>query len=702
MIPFPPVLLSALAGCVSMAILLQSVPASAADLPLFKTGASLDTHQVETYDAKISLPAEGFLFHMSTGHSEKWPGVRILAPEGHWDLSASHQLALRVRNTGTTDAMIACRVDNAGADGIKHCVTSATFLAPGVTKTLYVALDRRMDPLGGKLFGMKGYPIGAAGDMGIDPAAVTSVIVFLKTPTAHHEIEVGSIRGTGERTENIPNVADATPFFPFVDTFGQYKHRYWPGKTASEADLRARRDAEAKELAQAKRPQEWNQFGGWEAGPQLSATGFFRTEQRDGKWWLVDPEGRLFFSQGIDCVRLTNATAVDERETWFEDFPGNKPEFEKFFTTGTGLHGHYAKRTAKCFSFSGANLLRKYGADWEEKTRELAHQRLHSWGFNTIGNWSDETIRLKRQTPYVDTLDTGKAKRIEGSEGYWIKFPDVFDPAFKPLMTGLMEAKKGKTAGDPWCLGFFTDNEMSWGDSLSLALAALQSPAGQPAKAEFIADLKSKYGQINGLNQVWGTDYASWEALTQSRTAPDKAKARKDLAAFYLKTARTYFRTMRDIIKAVTPHQLYIGCRFAGVNELSAKAANEYCDMVSYNIYQRQIADSQILPGNKPVLIGEFHFGALDRGMFHPGLVPVANQKERAEAYKEYMLEAARNPQVVGAHWFLYLDEPLTGRILDEENYQIGFVDIADTPYVEMIKASREVAAEMYRVRAGQ
>ncbi len=27
--------------------------------------------------------------------------------------------------------------------------------------------------------------------------------------------------------------------------------------------------------------------------------------------------------------------------------------------------------------------------------------------------------------------------------------------------------------------------------------------------------------------------------------------------------------------------------------------------------------------------VGEFHFGALDRGMFHPGLVGVADQKER-------------------------------------------------------------------------
>jgi hypothetical protein len=40
-----------------------------------------------------------------------------------------------------------------------------------------------------------------------------------------------------------------------------------------------------------------------------------------------------------------------------------------------------------------------------------------------------------------------------------------------------------------------------------------------------------------------------------------------------------------------------------------------------------------------------------------------------------------------------------TGRPLDEENYQIGFVDICDTPYPETVAACREVAAEMYQYR---
>ena len=88
----------------------------------------------------------------------------------------------------------------------------------------------------------------------------------------------------------------------------------------------------------------------------------------------------------------------------------------------------------------------------------------------------------------------------------------------------------------------------------------------------------------------------------------------------------------------------------------------------------------------KPVIIGEFHFGALDRGMFHTGLVPTQSQEDRANAYKSYVRGALDNPLIVATHWFQYRDQATTGRF-DGENYQIGFIDICDSPYPETIKA---------------
>jgi hypothetical protein len=541
--------------------------------------------------------------------------------------------------------------------------------------------------------------VSSGGPGTIDARNVTQLLFFVNRPKESQTFEVDDVRASGSYTAPTAWTSDAAPFFPFIDTFGQYKHKDWPGKVHSLAELQQRREAEAKELAAQPGPTAWNKYGGWAGGPQLQATGFFRTEKVNGKWWLVDPDGRLFFSHGIDCVRMMDITPIEERAAWFEDFPGHQPEFQEFMSQGYALKGHYAGRSPQCFAFASANLKRKYGPDWWTAYADTAHRRLRSWGLNTIANWSDAGVFLMRRTPYTDTLSSRGAKQIEGSEGYWGKFPDVFDPSFSNGVQRAMQGKRKSSANDPWCIGYFSDNEMSWGDDTALALGALKSPAEQAAKREFVADLKAKYGEIATLNAAWGTTHDSWDALLASRAAPDRQKARADLLAFSTKTAETYFRTVRDAIKAVAPNQLYLGCRFAWVNDLADLAAGKYCDVISYNLYRRSVANFKNPSSDKPLLIGEFHFGALDRGLFHTGLVPVENQAARAQAYKQYVLGALRHPQFVGTHWFQWKDEPTTGRVLDEENYQIGFLDIADTPYAEIIAASREVGASLYRTR---
>lgn len=672
----------------------------AAELTLFRFDRATDLARFSTSDATVEVVrTDGdAALRLTTGTKERWPGVTLAAPAGQWDLSEFASVNVQVRNVGTNRATLNCRVDNPGADGTRNCVNGSLTLNAGQRGTLRVLLRRVSDDtLGGKLFGLRGYPVTAGGPGTVKAAHITQILLFVNQPKEVHAFEVEEIRATGSHTPPTAWVTDADPFFPLIDTFGQYKHKDWPGKVHSTAELQKRREAEAAELVAQPGPKDWNKYGGWASGPQLKATGFFRTEKHNGKWWLVDPEGRLFFSHGLDCVRLMDLTPIEEREHWFEDFPGAQEEFRQFLSKGYSLKGHYAGRSPQSFAFSSANLKRKYGADWRNTYAEVIHLRLRSWGLNTIANWSDSAVFLMRRTPYTDNLSSGGTKKIEGSEGYWGKFPDVFDPSFSNSLYRAMAGKRNTSANDPWCIGYFSDNEMSWGDETSLALAALRSPPDQAAKRELIADLKAKYVDIEKLNAVWGTTHASWDALLENRNAPDEWKARADLTAFYTRAAETYFRTVRDAIKTVAPNQLYLGCRFAWVNDLADLAAGKYCDVISYNLYKRSVADFKNPSSDKPLIIGEFHFGALDRGMFHTGLVPVENQAARAESYREYVLGALRHPQFVGTHWFQYMDEPTTGRVYDEENYQIGFVDIADTPYAETIAASREVARQLYR-----
>lgn len=68
-------------------------------------------------------------------------------------------------------------------------------------------------------------------------------------------------------------------FFPFVDKYGQFKFREWPGKIHSDAELKAAAEKERKELAENPGPVNRDRFGGWAAGGKREATGHFRTEK---------------------------------------------------------------------------------------------------------------------------------------------------------------------------------------------------------------------------------------------------------------------------------------------------------------------------------------------------------------------------------------------------------------------------------------
>ena len=669
----------------------------AEDKVLVRFHDDFDLAKVQPNDVQLKLANSQL--RMKTGHSTDWPGITLGAPQGGWNLTASGYVSVDIENLGANRVDVNMRVDDPGSAVANNWLTGRLTLKPGERGTLKVQLAGKVpEEVSSKLFGMRGYPGGWQQGRGIDLSHVVQLIVFVARPSVDHAFKLGNIRVEGSPTNPLPENLDT--LFPMIDRFGQYIHKDWPGKLHDEEDFSTRKQEDSDDFAAHPGPEDWNQYGGWQAGPKLQATGRFRVEKHAGKWWFVDPLGNLFWSHGADCVRSTSGyTPITDREHWFAALPGKESSGGQFYgKSNWAPHGYYQGKSFEIFNFTGLNLSRKYGTNWSGKFNALAHRRLRSWGMNTIANWSDPAIYRQRKTPYVVTAGAS-SRKIEGSEGYWGKFPDPFDPKFKQSLGERLVREKGQAAGDPWCLGYFVSNELSWGDELSLAIATLTSPPDQPAKRVFLDTLKAKYETIQRLNAAWGSEHNSWDALLQSTTPPDKEKAREDLAAYYTQVAEQYFRMSREAVKEADPGGLYLGCRFAWVNDRAVRASVKYCDVVSFNRYNRSVADLGLPDGcDKPIVIGEFHFGALDRGMLHTGLVPMANQQQRAEAYENYVRGALKNPRIIGTHWFQYGDQATTGRG-DGENYQIGLLDICDTPYAETIAALRKVGYNMYRLR---
>ncbi len=598
------------------------------------------------------------------------------------DLSPFSSTGIKVSNIGSKKCRVAISLIESS------WINSSVVLSPGECKELKINLSRKTKEDDKYFPGMNGVPRGTLA-RGKSLAAIKNISVEIYSE-GKTTVVLSDMEGIDPYISPA-EIAAKKDFFPFIDKYGQYIFGEWPGKVSSDKELKDNLRKEKAEFLVLPLPTNFDKFGGWENGPTLKATGHFRVEKYNGKWWFVDPKGKLFWSHGPTCVSHVNGvTPLNDREYFFKEMPLKDSEYSFCFSERGNI---------STFNFTSANLYRKYGEEWKEKCTEHINNRFRSWGMNTFANWSDPEIYLNgsTRTPYTATINSG-GPRLDGANK---KFPDPFDPAFIKSLDENTKQIADKTKEDPYCIGYFVDNELN---VQGLAAAALRQDKNGFAKTEFLKLLKSKYSNIRNLNDAWLTNFRNWGKLEIPIEVSTVTE--KDSREFERILVDKYYSECAKAVKKYAPDILYMGSRLHchyypddKHEQYIIEIASRYCDVVSFNRY-RFIAEDLILPSgiDKPIIIGEFHFGALDRGYFHTGLRGVANQQQRAEAYQDYLEGALRNPQIVGAHWFQYGGQAFTGRF-DGENYQIGILDICDNPYPEFIKAIRNIGYKMYDYR---
>ena len=624
----------------------------------------------------------------------KGASVTLQPPDKKWDISDYTRLELEVANTGAQKMQIRVRAMNEGASDWGNSAINTGFLAPGERKVFNLLFPRQYDvreqyPELKPFIGMSGLPGGLLSHWHtIDAKDVRSLqIEIVGGADVPQRLEVFSIRATHPVVPQILREKGAN-FFPFVDQFGQYKYADWPGKVHSAAELKRNAEAEAKDLKAHPSPASWDRFGGWKTGPQLEATGNFRTAKREGKWWLVDPDGHLFWSHGPNSVGVESAgTRVTGRENFFETLPPRELK-------GVWSQGEKPDSPLDV-NFVAWNMERQYGADWQSFNRDLTHQRLHSWGMNTIANWSNTEIQEMNQTPFTASLWPWSP--TFGGDTNW----DVFHPDFVSNFENGIQGGVEKYATNPWCIGFFIHNEMGWaGSSLGFMSTVLAADPNLYTKIEFIKTLREATPDIAEFNRKTKRDFKDWDALAANRDSFDLSDVKAESETFYERYADRYFETCANALHKYAPGKLYLGARMHVSNPISVRSAAKFCDVLSFNLYRSDISGFRPDNEDKPVIASEFHFGALDRGMFGTGLQSASDQNDRAEKYRFYVTGALQNPYLVGAHWFAYSTQALTGRG-DGENYEDGLFDNTNNPYPELRAAVRDVGTQMYQIRAG-
>ena len=313
-----------------------------------------------------------------------------------------------------------------------------------------------------------------------------------------------------EVSDGLPDMAISGE--PLVDEMGQRKGYEWPGKMHSveemtaylRSELAAAR-AEAGAVATGGYPADWSRYGGWKK-LRFEATGFFRTHHNGQRWWLVDPEGYAFYSNGV-CYgsRMGVHGFVDRMEAMFDWLPPKEDKTWKDCWTEASEIPEFAKRNGAAsgkgrmmFNFPRANMIRAFGPEgWWDAWVTINAARMRRWGINTIGvgvnNYVDERVMdflAKAKIPFVVTLKNFPLTQ----PCIYRDFPDVFSPEYAAGAERFAREQLAPFAGNPLLIGYFITNEPEWlfQESVNPAERVLAHEGSLHSKTALIAFLRAK------------------------------------------------------------------------------------------------------------------------------------------------------------------------------------------------------------------
>ncbi len=390
-----------------------------------------------------------------------------------------------------------------------------------------------------------------------------------------------------------------------------------------------------------------NRYGGRTDQPAEAATGYFTTKKLGRRHWLIDPEGRRFYHVAVNAVR------------------------------------------------EPANLAANFGTP--ERWAETVTAQLREAGFNGLGNWQTPRVTAVAQPlVWVRRHDfmfafAREKKLVEAAAGTQ-GFPNRVMPVFHPEFAAFCDRygrELATTAQNPYLLGIMTDNELQCPVDLLDRCLALD-PANPDTKGNRAAaeEWLAKHQQATGRRSV----------------------SLRDRYQFIAYAFERYYRVVRQAVRKYDAHHLYLGSRLnyhqgEFDNPWLWQALAPYHDVVSVNYYSEWGPDPEHLAqweawAGRPILVTEWYAKAMDV----PGLANthgagwlVRTQEDRARFYQHFTLGALETPNIVGWHFFKYLDDPSTSKALDSAGgANKGFCDVEGKPYAPLLARARAVNREVY------
>jgi hypothetical protein len=385
----------------------------------------------------------------------------------------------------------------------------------------------------------------------------------------------------------------------------------------------------------------------------------FSIRRHGGSQWLTTPDGNPFFSLGVCCVDQGIA-----RENYTQEKPG------------------YAAW--------------RYYPDSNRWARATL-QRLGSWGFTTVGGWSDFAALSAcsdARVAFIPVLHMGST----AGAPWW----DMWDAKIIGRMEQVARDQILALRNDPRLLGYYSDNEMGWWNGALFRMTLERTPtSGQ--RRRLLDLLRRTYrGDWSELCQDFDPEgaasFADLDRGGRLYLRPG-GNGTRTMRHFLALAAERYYSLVHGIIRKYDSRALILGDRYQSFYYPEvARASARHVDAASSNLnaswndgaFARFYLDTLHALTGRPVYVGEFYLAARENQSGNenkPGFPVVDTQSERVAGFRRTVESLWRLPYVVGADWFQYYDEPTFGRA-DGENYNFGLVDIHDQPYEGLVTAA--------------
>lgn len=432
-------------------------------------------------------------------------------------------------------------------------------------------------------------------------------------------------------------------------------------------------------------PEPRDEFGG-NKNKHFKATGFFRTERDDDRWWLVSPKGNAFISFGVNHYHADWWAQEHNRDYWIGRFKAKKP----------------------------------FDDSWNAGFKAEALKDLKFLGINTLGVHTDASMLTEppgqSAFPYVATYTPLKLSHYlpPSNEVYM----DVFSDEYKDLCDAVAKETVAPYANDPMIVGFcmsdcpvFSDDEAQWYNITTFPRQIRNLGKKSPGKKAYVELMSTRYDSIDHFNNTYKAKFRSWDQLLETKNwredlYPDNSKEKQDNEQFLYLCVDAYYKNAKNSFRKYNKNHLFLGDKLNGNSnglESVIKITSKYTDVVNFQYYadletHKTSMDrwSKMITHDQPIINGDSGFTVPCSSMPNPYGPHCKTQKARAEMTLQYVKDSLERDNFVGWHMCGIIDTIKTMPSKEFSQHQ-GLMTIKGTYYDDMENCVREISSNLYK-----